>query len=109
MNNRGFPSPLTILGIPSPKELFNEFVNLKERIEKLERKIEVQEKKFDKETKKIERLDTKIINLKKQLAIIKKNSKTSSTKIQKKITTSSLLRSNKLAQKLREKKKKQED
>lgn len=70
-----FPSPLAILGVPSPREVFDEFVSLKKRTDKLERKLEAQDKKIERQTKKIEQLENKITNLKKQVTTIKQNIK----------------------------------
>lgn len=94
------PGPLAILGVPSPREVFDEFVSLKNRLDNLEKKLETQEKKIERQTKKIDRLETKLTNLKKQLTTIKKKTQKPTKKRKSK---ESLSPTNKLRRILREK------
>ena len=90
-----FPSPLAILGVPSPREVFDEFVNLKQRIDKLEKELASHKKEIERQNKKIDRLKT---DLKR---VIKQQLKTTRKK---KRQPSSPIKDNKLARKLRESK-----
>lgn len=93
-----FPSPLTILGIPTPRELFDEFISLKKRIDKFEKELANNKKQVERQNKQLEQVKTDLKKVKQQLKTPKKKKRQPSLP--------TYIKDNKLARKLREAEKK---